>query len=124
MKRKQNTLHKTHSSLRIDTAYCRVEDMHSENTQVHTVFFYCSGDERSLKCVRPALEMKASKEEQRGVVCFLMAKGAETYEILRCMSAVYSGKYCMSLTRVHEWQKRFHEERTSLQDDSHLGQAH
>ena len=88
------------------------------------LFVYCSGGEHSVQCVHPALEMDASKEEQRGVVCFLMAKGAETYEILRCMSAVYGSEYCMSLTSVHEWQKRFHEERTSLQDDSHLGQAH
>ena len=31
-----------------------------------------------VKCVRPALEMEASKEEQRGVVRFLVAKGAAT----------------------------------------------
>ena len=41
---KPNTRHKTHSSrklatllLRIDTAICRVADMHSENAQVHKV---------------------------------------------------------------------------------------
>ena len=32
------------------------------------LFLYCSGGENSVKCVRPALEMEASKEEQRGVV--------------------------------------------------------
>lgn len=31
---------------------------------------------------------------------------------------------CVSLTSVHEWQKRFCEGHTSLQDDSHTGQAH
>ena len=37
------------------------------------LFLYCSGGERSVKCVHHALEMEASKEEQRGVVCFLVA---------------------------------------------------
>ena len=69
--------------------------------------------------MRSALEMKASKEEQRGVVRFLVAEGAGTREIHRRLSAVY-GEYCMSLTSVHEWQKRFRGGRTSLQDD----QAH
>ena len=60
--------YKIHSSqklatllLRIDTAICRAGGMHSENAQVHTVV-YCSGGERSVKCIRPALEMEASKE--------------------------------------------------------------
>ena len=35
------------------------------------LFRYFSGGERSVKCVRTALEMEASKEEQRGVVHFL-----------------------------------------------------
>ena len=39
-------------------------------------FLYYSGGERSVKFVRPALEMEASKEEQRGVVRFLVAAGA------------------------------------------------
>ena len=42
------------------------------------VFLYCSRGERSVKCVRPALEMEANKGEQRGVVRFLVAEGAET----------------------------------------------
>ena len=42
------------------------------------LFLYSSGGERSAKCVRPALEMEASKEEQRGVVRFLMAEGVAT----------------------------------------------
>ena len=46
--------------------------MHSEKHN------YCSGDERSLNCVRPGLEMEATKEEQRGVVRFLVAEGPET----------------------------------------------
>ena len=40
------------------------------------LFLYCSGGESSVKCVRPALEMEASKEEQRGVVRFLVAQHA------------------------------------------------
>ena len=52
--------------------------MHSENAQVHTVFLYCSGYEHSVKCVRPALEMEASKKEQRDVLRFSVAKGAAT----------------------------------------------
>ena len=40
------------------------------------LFLYCSGGERSVKCVRSALETEASKEEQRGVVRFLVAEGA------------------------------------------------
>ena len=40
------------------------------------LFLFCSGGERSVKCVRPALEMEANKEEQRGVVHFLVAEGA------------------------------------------------
>ena len=48
--------------------------------KTHSCFFidYCSGGERSVKCVRPALEMEASKEEQRGVVRFLVAECAMT----------------------------------------------
>ncbi|KAG8229892.1 hypothetical protein J437_LFUL009756 [Ladona fulva] len=87
------------------------------------LFLYCSGGERSEKCVRPALEMKASKEEQRGVVRFLVAEGAGAREIHHRISTVY-GEHCMSLTSVHEWQKRFREGCTSLQDTLHLRQAH
>ena len=42
------------------------------------LFLYFSGGERSVKCVRPALEMEASKEEQRGVARFLVAESAAT----------------------------------------------
>ena len=42
------------------------------------LFLYCSGGERSVKCVRPALEMEARKEEQRGVVRFLVTEAAAT----------------------------------------------
>ena len=42
------------------------------------LFLYCSGGERRVKFVRPALELEASKEEQRGVVRFLVAEGAVT----------------------------------------------
>ena len=47
-------------------------------THRSTLFLYCSGGERNVKCVRPALEMEVSKEEQRGVVPFLVADGAAT----------------------------------------------
>ena len=40
------------------------------------LFLYCSGGERSVKCVRSALEMEASKKDQRGGVRFLVAEGA------------------------------------------------
>ena len=82
---KPNTRYKTHSSqtlatllLRIDTATRRVGDIHSENAQVHAVVFYCSGGERSVKCVHSALQMETSKGEQIGVVRFLVAEGAAT----------------------------------------------
>ena len=49
-----------------------------KNYRSTELLLYCSGGEHSVKCVRPALEMEASKEEQRGVVHFLVAKGAAT----------------------------------------------
>ena len=57
------------------------------------------------------------------MVLFLAAEVAGTREIHRRMSGVY-GEHYMSMTSVQEWQKRFHEGRTSLQDDSRPGQAH
>ena len=39
---------------------------------------YCSGGEHNIKCVRPVLEMVASKEEERGVVRFLVPEGVAT----------------------------------------------
>ena len=101
VKWKLNTHHKTHFSqklatlLRMDTAICRVGDMHSENTQL---FLYCSWGEHSVKCVCPALEMEASKEEQSDVVHFLVAEVVGTCRIHHLMSAV-SGKHCMSLNK-------------------------
>ena len=62
---------------------------------------YCSGGEHSVKCVHPALQMEANKEEQRGMVRVLVAESAETREIHRRMSAVY-GKFCIPLTSVHK----------------------
>ena len=67
--------------------------------------------------------MEAKKEEQGGVIHFLVAEGVRTRDIHQRIAAVY-GEHCMSLTNVHEWQKRFLEGRTSLQDDSHPGQVH
>ena len=63
------------------------------------LYLYWSGGKRNVKCVRFTLEMKASKEEQRGVVRLLVAEGAGTREIHRSMSAVY-GEHCMSVTNV------------------------
>ena len=40
------------------------------------LFIYCSGDESSMKCVRPALNMGASEEEKGGLIRFLVAEGA------------------------------------------------
>ena len=40
------------------------------------LFLYCSGDECSVKCVRPAFEMETSKQEQRGLVRFLVDERA------------------------------------------------
>ena len=65
------------------------------------LFLYYSGVERSVKCVRPALEIEATKEEQKGVVRFLVAEGAGTREIHPGISAIY-GEHCMSLTSVLE----------------------
>ena len=42
------------------------------------LFLYCSEDERSVKCVCLAFEMEEITEEQKGVVCFLVAEGAAT----------------------------------------------
>ena len=59
------------------------------------LFLYCSGGKSSVKYVRPALETEESKEEQGGVVRFLVAEGAGTHEIHSLMSDVY-GEHCMS----------------------------
>ena len=67
--------------------------------------------------------MQASKEEQRGVVRFLVTESAGTREIHRRMSAV-DGEHYVSLKSVQEWQKRFRVGRISLQDDSRQGQGH
>ena len=50
------------------------------------LFLYCSGGERSVKCVHPALEREASKEEQRGVVRLLVAEGAGTRDKIKTLS--------------------------------------
>ena len=42
------------------------------------LFLYCSGGELRVKCARPALEMEASKEEQKSVVRFLVTEGVVT----------------------------------------------
>ena len=53
------------------------------------LLLYCSEGERSVKCVRPALEMEENKEEQRGAVRFLVAEGAATrYKVKTPWNAV------------------------------------
>ena len=47
------------------------------------LFLYCSGGERNVKRVRPALKMEASKEEQSCVVRFLVAQGAAASHSLK-----------------------------------------
>ena len=59
------------------------------------LFRYWTGGERSVKWVFPALEMETSKEEQRGVVRFLVAEGDGRGELRRCMSVVYC-EFCTS----------------------------
>ena len=48
------------------------------------LFLYCSGGERSVKCVRQSLKMEASKE-QRGVVRFLVAESAATHHKVKML---------------------------------------
>ena len=55
--------------------------MHNENAAVTQLLLYCSKGELSVKCVRPALEIEARKEEQRSVVRFLVAEDAGTRAI-------------------------------------------
>lgn len=50
-----------------------------------------------MKIVRPALEIKASKEEEKCRVSVLVDEGAGRCKIHLHMSAVY-GKQCMSLS--------------------------
>ena len=57
------------------------------------LFLYCSAGERSVKCVRPALEMEESKEEQRAVVRFMVAERTGTREIHRRMPAACGEQY-------------------------------
>ncbi len=72
--------------LHIDIAICGVGDKRSEHAQIHTVaslFWRCVDT-----CVCPPLEMESSKEEQSGVVRFLVAEGTGTLEIHCRMCAV------------------------------------
>ena len=55
------------------------------------LFLYSSGGERSVKCVHPALEMEASREEQRGLVRFLVAEGAATLPVHKCLGMLSDG---------------------------------
>ena len=55
------------------------------------LFPYCSGGERSVKCVRSGFEMEASKAVQRGVVRFLVTEGAGTRAIKSTRPGMLSG---------------------------------
>ena len=68
------------------------------------------------------VKWRASKEEQRGIVCFLSVEVGGT-DIHRRMSQVY-GEHCMSFARVKAWHKRFREGRVSLADDARSGTPH
>ena len=53
--------------------------MSNENrTPSKLLFLHYSVGGRSVKCVRPGLEMEVSKEEQRGVVRLLVAECTAT----------------------------------------------
>ena len=53
------------------------------------LFLYCSGGERCVRYVHPALKMEVSNEEQRGVVRFLAAEGAAArHKVKTSFSAV------------------------------------
>ena len=67
--------------------------------------------------------MEASKEEQRGVVCFLTAEGVWGTDIHRRMSQV-SGEHCMSLARVKACHKHFREGQVPLANDAQSGTPH
>ena len=49
------------------------------------LFLYCSGGERSVKCVGPALEMETSRETHRGVVRFLVTEDASTHHKVKTL---------------------------------------
>ena len=49
------------------------------------LILYFSGDERSVKYVRLAVEMEASKEKQRGVVRFLVAEDDATHHKVKTL---------------------------------------
>ena len=55
------------------------------NGEISQLILYCSEGERSVKCIRPALEISASKEEQRGVVRCLVAEGAATHHEVKTL---------------------------------------
>ena len=75
IKWKPNTRQKTHSSQKLATVLLRIDTaIVSLKTHSYTqLFLYCSGGESSVKFIRSALEIGAIKEEQRGVVRFLVA---------------------------------------------------
>lgn len=52
-----------------------------------------------------------------------MAQEIAVLALLRRMKTVY-GKHTKSLSRVHDWHKRFHEGRESLNDDTRPGKGY
>ena len=69
------------------------------------LFLYCSGGECTIKCVHLALEMEASKEEQRGVGHSWWVRVLEHTKFI--------------VAKVHKWQERFCEGCTSSPVQAH-----
>ena len=63
------------------------------------LFLYCSGGERSVKCVRPALVMEASTADKRGSVRFLVAEGAVTRHKVKTPWNAVGGNHPFALYR-------------------------
>ena len=58
--------------------------------------------------------------EQRGVVRFLWAKNVETKDIHKEMLPMY-GEHCLSRQAIHNWEQKFSEGRTSIEDEHRAG---
>jgi transposase len=61
-----------------------------------------------------------TKEEMRGVVRFLFAKGVKPVEMIRGMQAQY-GDNCLSRSKIYEWIDHFKKGRTSVYDEERSG---
>jgi transposase len=61
-----------------------------------------------------------TKEEMRGVVRFLFAKGVKPVEIIRGMQAQYDDN-CLSRSKIYEWIDHFKKGRTSVCNEDRSG---